>query len=362
LQKRGHVPIIYSPILGELAQKLRSKTIPVVDDLNAIGTPPDIIHGHHHMETMTALLHFPGVPAIYFCHDTFSGLDSPPPSPRLLRYVAVDQPCYEKLIFEHGVPAERARLLPTFVDGSRFKPRAPLPARPRRALIYGNYAREDANLAAVREACSRAGLRLDVVGLGVGNPITEPENLLGQYDIVFAKARAAAEALTVGTAVVVYCMRSVGPMVTVSELERLLPLNFGIRTMTAHSSPESLTEALSREIARYHPQDAAEVSRRVRNLLQSDKAINEILSLYGEVIAEYRNAGPSDPLAESRGAAAYIRWLSARVRHQFNIVIDSPVVRAEEPLEMDQPPILQDSLAKATQSRFLQKSPGKATQ
>lgn len=192
---------------------------------------------------------------------------------------------------------------------------------------------DDANLAAVREACSRAELQLDVVGLGVGNAITEPEKLLGQYDIVFAKARAAAEALTVGTAVVAYCMRSVGPMVTVSELERLLPLNFGIRTMTAYSSPASLTEALSREIGRYDPQDAAEVSSRVRSLLRSDKAIDEILSLYGEVIAEYRNASTIDALAEGRAAASYIRWLAARVRQQFNIVIDSPVVRPEESLE-----------------------------
>lgn len=333
LQKRGHVPIIYSPILGELAQKLRLKTVPVVDNLNAIGAFPDLIHGHHHMETMTALLHFPGVPAIYFCHNAFSALDSPPPSPRLFRYVAVDQPCYEKLVFEHAVPPERARLLLNFVDGSRFKPRAPLPARPSRALIYGNYARDDANLAAVREACLRAGLQLDVVGLGVGRPITEPEKLLGQYDIVFAKARAAAEALTVGTAVVVYCMRSVGPMVTVSELERLLPLNFGIRTMTAHSSPESLTAAVSREIARYHPRDAAGVSSRVRNRLQSDKAIDEILSLYGEVIAECRNAGMPDALAEARATATYIRWLSARVGQQLDVVIDSPLVRPKDPPE-----------------------------
>ncbi len=330
LQQRGHVPIIYSPLLGELAQKLRSKTIPVVDDLNAIGAFPDIIHGHHHMETMTALLHFPGVPAIYFCHDSFSPLDSPPPSPRLLRFVAVDQPCYEKLVFEHGVPAERARRLLNFVDGARFEPRAALPSRPRHALLYGNYATEDANLGAVREACSRAGLQLDVVGLGVGNNITEPEKLLGKYDIVFAKSRAAAEALTVGTAVVIYCMRSVGPMVTVSELERLLPLNFGIRAMRTHSTPESLTEALSREIARYDPQDAAEVSSRVRSLLTSDKAIDEILSLYGEVITEHRNAGTSDSLAEARAAAAYIRWLSARVSQHFSILIDSPVVVPEE--------------------------------
>jgi hypothetical protein len=333
LQQRGHVPIIYSPVLGELAQKLRSKTIPVVDDLNAIGIYPDIIHGHHHMETMTALLHFPGVPAIYFCHNSFSPLDSPPPSPRLLRFVAVDQPCYEKLVFEHGVPADRARLLLNFVDGARFEPRGPLPSRPRRALLYGNYATEDANLTAVRHACSRAGLQLDVVGIGIGNNITEPEKLLGKYDIVFAKSRAAAEALTVGTAVIIYCMRSVGPMVTVSELERLLPLNFGIRAMRSHSVSESLTEAISQEIARYDPQDAAEVSRRVRNRLQSDKAIDEILSLYDEVITEYSTSGPLDALAEARATAAYIRWLSGRVSQHLGMVIDSPVVQPEEPLE-----------------------------
>lgn len=333
LQQRGHVPIIYSPVLGELAEKLRAKTIPVVDDLNAIGTTPDIIHGHHHLETMTALLHFPGVPAIYFCHNAFSPLDSPPPSPRLLRFVAIDQPCYEKLVFVHGVPVERARLFLNFVDGARFEPRAALPARPRRALLYGNYASDDANLAAVREACSRAEVQLDVVGLGVGNNITEPEKLLGKYDIVFAKSRAAAEALTVGTAVVIYCMRSVGPMVTVSELERLLPFNFGIRAMRSYSSPKSLTAALSREIARYDPQDAAEVSSRVRNLLRSDKAIDKILSLYDEVITEHRKAGASDALVEARAAAAYVRWLSGRVSPHFGLVIDSPVVQAEDPLE-----------------------------
>jgi hypothetical protein len=357
LQKLGHLPIIYSPNLGELADTLRLKTIPVVDNLNAIGTFPDLIHGHHHMETMTALLHFPGVPAIYFCHDTFSGLDSPPPSPRLLQYVAVDQPCYEKLVFQYAVPAERARILLNFVDGSRFKPRAPLPARPRRALIYGNYASDDANLAAVNEACSRAGLRLDVVGSGVGRPIKEPERLLGQYDIVFAKARAAAEALTVGNAVVIYCMRSVGPMVTVGELERLLPLNFGFRTMTPCSTPESLTAAVSREIARYHPHDAAEVSNRVRYRLHSDKAIDKILSLYGEVIAEYRNAGTPDAFTEARAAATYIRWLSGRVRQQFDIVIDSPMVRPDEcsesyPVTVHSKPLLERVSSNSTVSRL----------
>jgi hypothetical protein len=188
LQKRGHVPIVYSPHLGELAEDLRSFTIQVVDDLNAIVAPPDLIHGQHHLETMMAVLHFPGVPAVYFSHNAFNWLDSPPLFPRVVRYVAVDQDCYDKLVFQHGLPEERVRLLLNFVNLERFKPRGPLPAQPRRALLFCSYAKDDAYLAAVREACSRTGLRLDVVGLGVGTSTGEPEKLLGQYDIVFAKA------------------------------------------------------------------------------------------------------------------------------------------------------------------------------
>ena len=332
LQQRGHVPVIYSPHLGELARELRALTIPVVDDLNAIGTPPDIIHGHHHIETMTALLHFPGVPAIYFCHDWYNWLDSPPSFPRLLRYVAVDQPCYEKLVFKHAVPEERVRLLLNFVDIEKFKPRAPLPAHPQHALLYSDYTEDDAYLAAVRQACSRAGLRLDVVGLKMDNPSTAPEKLLGQYDIVFAKARSALEALAVGTAVVIYCMRSVGPMVTARELERLLPLNFGMRAMRHPSSPEKLTQELSHEIARYDPQDAAAVSARVRALSRSDKAVDEIISLYEEVIAEHRNADTPDAGAEARAAAVYIRWMSSRFREQSENMNNSTVIRLKQRL------------------------------
>ena len=68
LQKRGHMPFIYSPTLGEVAKELRAAVIPVVDDLKKLSVVPDVIHGQHHMEAMTALLHFSGVPAVYFCH------------------------------------------------------------------------------------------------------------------------------------------------------------------------------------------------------------------------------------------------------------------------------------------------------
>ena len=65
LVRKGHNPIAYSTVLGTVAEELQAATIPVVDDLTKIAEAPDIIHGHHHHETMTAALHFPETPAIF---------------------------------------------------------------------------------------------------------------------------------------------------------------------------------------------------------------------------------------------------------------------------------------------------------
>ena len=164
LLARGHTPIAYSTELGDVARELRAATVPVIDDLEALGAAPDLIHGQHHLETMTAILRFPGVPAIYVCHGWAPWQEAPPRSPRILRYVAVDHACRDRLVFEHGISEERVRVLFNFVDLERFAPRAPLPARPTRALVFSNAASERTHVGVLREACARAGIALDVVG------------------------------------------------------------------------------------------------------------------------------------------------------------------------------------------------------
>jgi len=54
--KRGHLPVAYSPFLGEVADELRANSIPVLADLDEMEAEPDIIHGHHHHESVTAAL------------------------------------------------------------------------------------------------------------------------------------------------------------------------------------------------------------------------------------------------------------------------------------------------------------------
>jgi hypothetical protein len=321
LLRRGHTPIVYSTELGAVAKVIRKYTIPVVDDLAAVSSPPDVIHGHHYHETMTALLRFPGVPAIYVCHDWHTWFDKPPKFPRILRYAAVDQTCYDKLIYETAIPEGRVRLVPNFVDLKRFKARASLPARAQRVLILCNYTHEFPHLVAVREACARAGLRLDVLGIGVGKPCDQPEKVLVTYDIVLAKGRTALEALATGAAVVLYSGWSAGswaagPMVTARELDRLLLLNLGIRAMTYIRDPRVFAQALMREIAHYDPQDAATVSERVRARCGRDRVADEFISLYEEVIAEHRAGRAPDLNEEGLAAGSYLRELLSSTKKE----------------------------------------------
>jgi glycosyltransferase involved in cell wall biosynthesis len=329
LLKRGQTPIAYSTVLGEVALELRAANITVIDDLTNLSLVPDLIHGHQHMELMTALLYFPETPAIQFIHNATSWYEKPIHFPRILRYVAVDQACRD-LLLAHRVPEARIRVLLNFVDLARFRPRRqPLSLQPKRALLFSNYASEETHLPAVRQACAQAQIQLDVVGSQTKTTSSRPEEILGEYDLVFAKARSALEAMAVGAAVVLCDYEGSGPMVTTANFAALRPLNFGRRTLTGPLEPG----ALLKEINRYDPEESFSVSQIVRASAGHEPVIDELISLYLEVIAESKRKGNWEKLLEDRAAAGYLRQLkidfaanadaAARVRKRLESV---PVV------------------------------------
>jgi len=309
LHKRGHSPIMYSTVLGDVAHELRAATIPIVDRLDAIGVTPDVIHGQHHLEAMTAMLYFPRTPAIYVCHGWLPWEEAPPPMPRIWKYVAVDRTVADRLQFEHGVGDDRLRVLLNFVDLDRFPQRALLPDRPRRALVFSNAILEkSADMPIIREACARAGIDVDLAGDASGHSSADPGSLLRQYDLVFARGRSALEAMATGCAVVVWASLHIGELVTSANFDSMRPLNFGIRTLT---NPLTV-DGLSDQIARYDARDAAVVTARVRAEAGIDDVVDNLVALYREAIAH--RPDPLDRDAESRGAAAYLRWISPVVK------------------------------------------------
>lgn len=307
LMKRGHEPFAYSTKLGNVAAELRAHGVTVLDDLEKFPGAPDIIHGHHHLDTMTALMKFSGVPAVYVCHGSEPWEESPPVFPRIRRYIAVDNPCRERVL-NQTIPEDRVRVLLNFVDLNRFKPRSALPQSPRLALIFSNKMCEPVQIDPIRAACNRAGIQLDIAGRNAGNPSERPELLLARYDIVFAKAKAALEAMAVGTAVIACDAAGVGPMVTTQNVQALRPLNFGIKCL---QNPIT-ANVIARELARYDPEDAARVRNFIREDAGCDPVFDQFIDVYRDVIDEHREASTPDPLADSAALAVYLRQLTER--------------------------------------------------
>lgn len=301
LLAHGHFPILFSTVLGDVAEELRLATIPVVDDLAKIAQAPDLIHGQHHLETMTALLHFPGVPAVYFCHGWLPWEEAAPVFPSIRRYVAVDDLCFERLNYVSGIAASQIRTIRNAVDMHAFLPREVLPARPKAALVFSNHPAQSPALDVIRGACLAYGIeRVDTIGAVANNSVARPQELLGNYDLVFAKGRSALEALAVGCAVIVCDMGRLGEMVTSENVEGLRCLNFGVRTIQ-----QPLTQAgLAHQLSRYQAGDMIKVERHIRETAGFDMFFKQILALYDEVLTDIWQL---DLPEQSRAASVYIR-------------------------------------------------------
>lgn len=306
LRELGHSPVVYSPRLGEVAAELRARGVAVISHLAQLGNPPDIIHGQHHLEAMEAMLRFPSVPALFVCHGWLPWPEAPPRFPSLLCYVAVDRLRRDRLVLEHGISEDRVTILHNFVDLDRFRPRPPLPQRPRRALLLSNQASVETFVPAVERACAAAGLELTVAGHAAGQSVQSPEDLIASFDLVFARGRTALEAMAVGAAVILCDLEGCGPLVGTANFDALRDLNFGLGTLR----PPVQEERLRTEIQRYDPEEAARVRDRVRRECGRSEAVARLIELYREIHAAAPTLNGEDHgQACFVATACYLRWL-----------------------------------------------------
>jgi hypothetical protein len=308
LHRRGHHVAVYTSSLGPIATELQDGGVNVVTRLDEVGQP-DIVHGHHFVETAEVLLRYPTTRGVFVCHDRTASHSIPPRLGAVLRYVAVDENCLERLRQDWEIPAAHTRVIPNAVDLERFQPRPPLPERPARALVFSHYAAPGTHVEIVRAACERYGLSVDVVGAGAGNVLANPETALLQYDLVFAKGRCALEAMAVGAAVVLCDAAGSGPLITPELAPRLRQWNFGARTLT---DPLDV-DRLQHEIQKYDAAVAAAVSAMIRQDASLDVALDRYEELYAEVMQLPVDDRGIRPLVE-----ALLRR-TGRLEHEVNM-------------------------------------------
>ncbi len=314
LMRRGHRPVAYSTVLGEVAEELVRSSVPVIDDLDQLTEPPDLIHGQHHLDAMTAMTRFPDVPAIFVCHGWTPWEELPPVFPSIREYVAVDELCLERLRTTEGVAPGHTRVILNAIDVGRFPRREPLPERPRSALVFSNQAHAGNYGGVIERACRDVGIdRVDYVGAASGRSMAAPEELLGDYDVVFAKGRSALEAAVSGCAVVVSDAAGLSGMVTQDRLPRLRRLNFGYRAlMDQRVTPSSVAAAL----ADYDSADAAAVSESLREISSLETAVDAWERLYADALGV---SIPHDPASALVATSRYLASLAPVIKSRGEV-------------------------------------------
>jgi glycosyltransferase involved in cell wall biosynthesis len=277
LLRRGHRPIVYASKLGAIASEIATHGVPVIDDLRRLAERPDLIHAHHAVPCGEAIIRFPDVPALQTCHAFESWIEGPAHFPQIGCYVAVDEACRDRLVHLEGIAPERVTVLPNAVDLRRVPPRPrPLNERPRRAVAFG----KAAAVPQLRAACEQRGIAYEAIGRAGGRVTPRPEQELVGFDLVFASARAALEALCCGCAVIVCDARGFGGLVTSDNFAAMRARNFGLRCLG-----ESVTlDRCLTEIDRYDPVDAASVVERARREADLEHLLDAFEKLYRELL------------------------------------------------------------------------------
>lgn len=304
LARLGLETACYTPRIGPLGEALRRDGAIIIDDLDQMPWTPDIIHAQHNAPSLAAFLKFPHVPAVYVCHGFRPWQEAPQARlPNIRAFIAVDAPCKKFLLRSHDAPQDRTVVIPNGFDEDRFTRQQPAlddPARRQRALLFSNYA-DPAYADIFKRAAEHAGLHFDAAGRSVDNELEAPETVLPRYGVVFAKARAAIEAMASGCAVILADYGRLGPLVTPENFDWLRRMNFGFRAIDGDVSVPAISGALE-EI---DWEKSAQVTRRIREEAGFAAAARQILAVYKKALALPPVYGQS----QGKAVSAYLGWV-----------------------------------------------------
>lgn len=285
LHRKGWQVAVFTNEAGRFAEEITRHGIIVTEQLQAIPFVPDVIHAHHYKPALEAINYFPETPAISFIHDRLAPIDMPPKHRNIVQYLAADYNVYDRLVRDARIPSSFVKVLLNWVDVSKFPLRTSWNELPKTALVFSNYATHDNFFLAIKEACSKVGITLDAIGSGMQNNVTDPGPLLCKYDIVFAKAKAAMEALATGASVIPCDKFGLGEMVVPGNYEHFRKYNFGMKILNKPILPRLISE----EIRKYSIVHAASLAGRIRKDADFDLYVETLISYYDEAVLKFNH-------------------------------------------------------------------------
>ncbi|MBJ7356928.1 hypothetical protein [Nocardioides sp.] len=261
LVRLGHEVTVHAPVLGAMAEQVRGVGATVVDESGL----PEACDAVLVQDVGTAYAmadRWPGQPQVYVAHSAYFDLQLPP---------LVPVPGSVVVVMSDRVGARVGALPGTFetvrlrqpIDAVRLSPRGTVSARPRRAVLLGNYLRGEARDALV-EAWSAAKVRVVQVGV-MTRPTLDVAAAVADADIVVGKGRAVLDAMACGRPAFVYDVFGADGWVTAASYDAFEADAFAGQSQAAVLDRDGLVRALdhydpamgrvNRELILKHHQD-----------------------------------------------------------------------------------------------------------
>jgi hypothetical protein len=264
LQRLGHGVTILVGETGPMSEFAADRGLTVTADLGGLRESCDALVVQDSALAYRLADLYPGTPQLFRAASDLYDLQLPPSLPGVVSDVVA---CSERVRrrVRHLAVRHRIHRLRQPIDTERFMPAGAPAARPRRALLLGNYLR-GRRLDAIQAALERRGVTCQRVG-ALGELTCAPEQAIWAADLVVAKGRAALEAMACGKPVLVYDQFGGDGWVTAERYDAMEADNFA-----GLSAPVVLTgERLDEELAAYHP-DMGTVNRELTTMHHGARA------------------------------------------------------------------------------------------
>jgi len=263
LVSRGHEVTVYSPMAGELAEKMNTIT--------SLIEPKefDVILGQHKTCVINLKKFFPNTPILYLTHGVLPEEEQPVNG--MDYYLPVNEQCAAHLI-DFGISPHQIGIIRDFIDTEEFKPSRPLSDKPK-VLFISNYKKWRA-YQDIEKACRHLGLEFKAVGSPYGRSRNVAESI-NNADLVISWGRGILEAMSCGRAVISYNKRMGAGYIT----PKVYMDNRGYNLGGINSRYMFNVEELKEEIKKYNPKDGKINRELVTRYHDTVKCVDQLLAV-----------------------------------------------------------------------------------
>jgi hypothetical protein len=307
LRRLGHEATIYAVELGPYADYVRQHGFDVAGELGELPSECDVVLAQDTIVSHDLMARYPqALQTFRICSDLYD-FAQPPQLPGATDLVLVLSDRYARLAQACAVQAPLQRLRVP-IDTNRVVPIGSIRARPKRAVVLGNYG---SRRELVRETWSRLGI--EVTEIGGAKQRYDLSAALAGVDIVVAKSRAALDAMACGRAVYIYDFIGGDGWVTPDNYAALEADNFA-----GHGTSRVIDgAALERDLADYDPAMGA-VNRDL--VVQHHDARQHTLALLAAIEAHHPSRRPDVSSAEISRLTA-LQWSWERTARELQVAL-----------------------------------------